>query len=163
MVTPAEPVLKQKSEDMGSLRGPRKGGAKTQQQMRPVEIIKQSAQQESPNMDPEQVVNIIGALVQRKAMQLVQIGNTVFSVMPKGGQTAEFHTFTVEDPQTLVQRFKAGANTLKQMGFKQAVTYSENPAFVKMAQQTGLPVKINQGQQTVGGQQKPVYQFMLEL
>jgi hypothetical protein len=103
------------------------------------------------------------ALVQRGAVRLVQLGNTVFSIIPKGGDTAEFHTFTIEDPQVLVERFKAGANTLKQMGFKQAVTYAESPAFVKMAQQTGLPVKISQGMQTIGGQQKPVYQFILEL
>jgi hypothetical protein len=43
------------------------------------------------------------------------------------------------------------------------VTYSESPAFVKMAKQTGLPVQISQGHQTIGGQKKPVYQFMLSL
>ena len=44
MVTPAEPVLKTKMEDMGSLRGPRKPAAP--KQMRTAEIIKQSAEKE---------------------------------------------------------------------------------------------------------------------
>ena len=161
MVTPAEPVLKTKMEDMGSIRGPRK--PKAEQQLRPTEIIKQSAAKEAPGMNPDQVLGTLNALVQKGAVKLLQIGNTVFSVMPKGGQTAEFHTFTIESPEKLVDRFKAGANSLKQMGFKQAVTYSESPAFVKMAKDTGLPVKVTKGTQTISGQQKPVYQFMLDL
>ena len=160
MVTPAEPVLKTKMEDMGSLRGPRKPAAP--KQMRTAEIIKQSAEKELGG-NADQIVNTLSQMVQQKKVQLLQIGNTVFSIIPKGGQTAEFHTFTVEDPEKLVDRFKAGANSLKEMGFKQAVTYSESPAFVKMAKQTGLPVQISQGQQTIGGQKKPVYQFMLSL
>lgn len=160
MVTPAEPVLKTKMEDMGSLRGPRKPAAP--KQMRTAEIIKKSAEKEIGG-NADQIVNTLSQMVQQKKIQLLQIGNTVFSIIPKGGQTAEFHTFTVEDPEKLVDRFKAGANSLKQMGFKQAVTYSESPAFVKMAKQTGLPVQISQGHQTIGGQKKPVYQFMLSL
>ena len=163
MVTPAEPVLKQKAQDMGSLRAPRGERPKGQKQMQTVDIIRQSAAQEVPGSDPEQIVNALGAMVQKGMVKLVQIGNTVFSILPKGGNTAEFHTFTVEDPQTLVKRYHAGANTLRQMGFKKAVTYAESPAFVKMARQTGLPVKVSQGMQTIGGQQKPVYQFMLDL
>ena len=160
MVTPAEPMLKTKMENMGSLRGPRKPVAP--KQMRTAEIIKQSAEKEIGG-NADQIVNTLSQMVQQKKVQLLQIGNTVFSIIPKGGQTAEFHTFTVEDPEKLVDRFKAGANSLKQMGFKQAVTYSESPAFVKMAKQTGLPVQISQGHQTIGGQKKPVYQFMLSL
>jgi hypothetical protein len=160
MVTPAEPVLKTKMEDMGSIRGPRKPAAP--KQMRTAEIIKQSAEKELGG-NADQIVNALSQMVQQKKVQLLQIGNTVFTIIPKGGQTAEFHTFTIEDPEKLVDRFKAGANSLKQMGFKQAVTYSESPAFVKMAKQTGLPVQISQGQQTIGGQNKPVYQFMLSL
>lgn len=166
MVTPSEPLLKQKSQDMGAVRAPSAKGAPQQkkpQQVKPIEIIQQSIAKEMPDANPEQIINTLWALVQRGAVKLVQIGNTVFSIMPKGGNTAEFHTFTIEDPQVLVSRFKAGANTLKQMGFKQAVTYAESPAFVKMAQQTGLPVKISQGSQKIGGQQKPVYQFILDL
>ena len=68
MVTPAEPVLKTKMEDMGSIRGPRK--PKAEQQLRPTEIIKQSAAKEAPGMNPDQVLGTLNALVQQGAVKL---------------------------------------------------------------------------------------------
>ena len=160
MVTPAEPVLKTKMEDMGSLRGPRKPAAK---KVTPTpDIIRQSAEKETGG-NADQIINALAALVQKGSIKLLRIGDTVFSIMPKQAGTVEFHTFTVEDPETLVKRFKAGVNSLKQMGYKKAVTYAESPAFVKIAQQSGLPVKISQGHQTISGQKKPTYQFILDL
>jgi len=162
MVTPAEPVLKGKAQDMGSLRGPRKPAAAGKQIMPTPDIIKQSIIKET-GQNPDQMLNALAALVQKGAVKLLRIGDTVFSIIPKQAGTVEFHTFTVEDPQTIVKRFKAGVNSLKQMGYKRAVTYAESPAFVKMAKDTGLPVKISQGHQTIQGQKKPVYQFILDL
>ena len=163
MVAPADPMLKGKSPDMGSLR-PKKAKAPSGQKMSSVEIIQRSAQQEMGGQgDPNQVVNGIAVLVQMGKMQLLQLGNTVLTIMPKGGGTAEIHIFTVEPPEELVKRFQTAAKSIKGMGFNRVVTYAESPAFVKMAQQTGLPVKIAQGQQTIGGQAKPTYQFVLDL
>jgi hypothetical protein len=161
MTTPAEPILKTKMEDMGSLRAPKPKTAGKQVTPTP-DIISQSIQKET-GQSPEQMIKVLAALVQKGTVKLLRIGDTVFSIMPKQAGSVEFHTFTVEDPQTLVKRFKAGVNSLKQMGYKQAVTYAESPAFVKMAKDTGLPVKISQGHQTIKGQQKPVYQFILDL
>jgi hypothetical protein len=163
MVAPSEPVLKTKMEDMGSLRGPRKSKADSSK-LNSLEIIQRSAQQEmGGKADVNQIVNGLAALIQKGAVQLLQIGNTVFTVMPKQQGTVEIHTFTVEEPQTLVKRYQSAAKSLKSMGFKRAVTYAESPAFVKIAQQTGLPVKISQGQQTISGQKRPTYQFVLDL
>jgi hypothetical protein len=161
MTTPAEPILKTKMEDMGSLRAPKPKAVGKQVTPTP-DIISQSIQKET-GQSPEQMIKVLAALVQKGTVKLLRIGDTVFSIMPKQAGSVEFHTFTVEDPQTLVKRFKAGVNSLKQMGYKQAVTYAESPAFVKMAKETGLPVKISQGHQTIQGQQKPVYQFILDL
>ena len=163
MVAPAEPTLKGKAPDMGSVRPP-KAKAKTGGKLNSLEIIQQSAQQEmGGKADVNQIIRGLEALIQQGAVQLLQLGNTVFTVMPKGGGIVEVHTFTVESPQTLVERYKAAAKALKNMGFRQAVTYAESPAFVKIAQQTGLPVRIAQGQQTISGQAKPTYQFVLDL
>ena len=166
MVTPAEPMLKTKMEDMGSLRGPRKSApkAETSNKLNALEIIKRSAEAEMKGQgNPEGIVLGISTLIKAGKIKLLQLGNTVFMIMPKQAGTAEFHTFTVEKPETLVKRFKAGAKALKQMGFKTAVTYSESLAFVRMAQQSGLPVKISKGQHTIQGQIKPTYQFILDL
>ena len=163
MVSPAEPVLKTKMPDMGGLKTKKSAKAKSNK-LNSLEIIQQSAQQEMGGKgDVNQIIRGLEALIQQGAVQLLQLGNTVFTVMPKGGGIAEVHTFTVENPQTLVERYKAAAKALKNMGFRQAVTYAESPAFVKIAQQTGLPVRIAQGQQTISGQAKPTYQFILDL
>ena len=163
MVAPAEPALKGKAPDMGSVR-PKKAKAPQSNKLNALEIIQQSAQQEMGGKgDVNQIINGLAALIQQGAMQLLQIGNTVFTIMPKGGGTAELHTFTVEAPETLVKRFQSAAKSIKSMGFNRVVTYAESPAFVKIAQQTGLPVKIAQGSQTISGQARPTYQFVLDL
>lgn len=129
----------------------------------PVEIIRASAQKEIPGSDPEQIVKQIAVLVQRKTIQLLQLGNTVFVIYPQQDGSVEFHTFTTEDPQTLAQRYKMGANSLKQMGFKKAVTYATSPAFVKIARQTGLPVQISQSMQKIGNKTRKAYRFEVNL
>ncbi|NBX51848.1 hypothetical protein EBT25_18385, partial [bacterium] len=136
MVAPAEPTLKGKAPDMGSVRPP-KAKAKTGGKLNSVEIIQRSAQQEMGGQgDVNQIVNGISVLVQMGKMQLLQLGNTVFTIMPKGGGIAEIHIFTVDKPEELVKQFKSAAKAIKNMGFRQVVTYAESPAFVKMAQQT---------------------------
>ena len=163
MVTPAEPVLKQKSEDMGSLRGPRKsagGGGK----MDAFEILKQSIPKElGPNADVNKTLNQISSLIGLKMMQLLQIGNTVFAIMPRGGGTAEVHIATVEPLQQLPDRIKVAMKSLKNMGFQRAASYVPSEGWVRVVQQTGLPVKVSKGAQKIAGQSKPMYQLMLDL
>jgi hypothetical protein len=129
----------------------------------PVEIIRASAQKEIPGSDPEALIRQVGFLVQKGIVKLLQIGNTVILISPQSNGTAEFHTFTIEDPEALVQRYKATANSLKQMGFKKAVTYATSPAFVKIAKQTGLPVQISQSMQKIGNQMRKAYKFEVNL
>jgi hypothetical protein len=132
--------------------------------MGPVEIIRQSAGKEMPpGSDVEKVIQQVAALVKKKAIQLLQIGQTVLLLKPLPDGAVEFHTFTVEPPQELVQRYKAGSNSLKQMGFKKAISYADSPAFAKIAQGTGLPVKTSQVTRMVNGQMKPFYKFELDL
>lgn len=125
--------------------------------MGPVDIIQRSAAKEGAN--PQQLIAQLGALIQRKAVQLLQLGNTVFLLRPQQGGVVELHTFTIESPEKLIQRYKASANSLKQMGFKKVITSAQSPAFVKIAKSTGLPVKVTQ----VQGPQGVTYQFELDL
>ena len=96
-------------------------------------------------------------------IQLLQIGNTVFMLKPLPDGTVEFHTFTIESIDDLVKRYQAGINTLKEMGFKKAVSYAQSPAFVKIAQQTGLPVQVSQSQTMMGDKMVPAYKFEVNL
>lgn len=113
-----------------------------QQQVSSTEIIKQSVAQEDPSANIDQVLGVIAMMMQKKEIQLLQVGNTVFMLKPLDDETVEFHTFTIEPINDLILRYRAGINTLKQMGFKKAVSYAQSPAFVKIAQQTGLPVQV---------------------
>jgi hypothetical protein len=125
--------------------------------MGPVEIIQRSAAKEGANA--QQLIAQLGALIQRKVVQLLQLGDTVFLLRPQPNGVVEFHTFTVEDPQKLIARYKAGVNSLKQMGFKKATTYAQSPAFVRIAKSTGLPIRI--GQTT--GPKGSMYTFEMDL
>lgn len=129
------------------------------------EIIEQSAKREAPGTDINKFMNTVGAMVQRKMIQLLQIGNTVFMLKPLPDQpgTVEFHTFTIESPQDLVKRYQAGINSVRQMGFKKAVSYATSPAFVKIAEQTGLPVRTSQSQTMIGGKMVPAYKFEVDV
>mgnify|MGYP003338246804 FL=1 len=125
--------------------------------MGPVEIIQQSAAKEGAN--PQQLIAQLGALIQRKAVQLLQLGDTVLLLRPQPNGVVELHTFTIESPEKLIARYKAAANSLKQMGFKKAVTSASSPAFVRIAQSTGLPVRVTQAP----GPQGTNYRFELDL
>jgi hypothetical protein len=162
----ADPMIgKAEKVQMGKIKAP-KQEAVAQPQAKPMtsdDIIRQSAQKEMPGSDVEGFMRKLVALVKTKKIQLLQIGNTVFLLQTKEPGTVEFHTFTIESPSDLVQRYKAGINSLKQMGFKKAYSYSTSPAFVKIAEQTGLPVRVTQSQQVIGDKAVPAYRFEVDI
>lgn len=165
----AEPLIPtgKKSEGEKSLKMP-KGKQESGGSMKlktSAEIIEESAKKESPGQDMTRFMQTLGYMVQTKMVQLLQIGNTVFMLkpLPQEPGTVEFHTFTIESPQDLVKRYQAGINSLKQMGFKKAVSYATSPAFVKIAEQTGLPVRVSQSQQVMGDKATPAYRFEVDI
>lgn len=158
-----DPMIgKPEKVQMGKLKMPKQAEDKL---LTSAEIIEQSAKQEAPETDMTRFMQTLGYMVERKMVQLLQIGNTVFMLkpMPEQPGTVEFHTFTIESPQDLVKRFQAGINSLKQMGFKKATSYATSPAFVKLAEQTGLPVRVTQSQQVTGGKAVPAYRFEVDI
>lgn len=156
-----DPMIgKPEKVQMGKLKMPKKAETAP---MDTVEIIRQSAKNEDPSVDVERIIQNLGYMVKTKMVQLLQIGNTVFLLKPQADGSVEFHTFTVESPSELVKRYKAGINSLKQMGFKKATSYATSPAFVKIAEQTGLPVRITQSQQIIGNKAVPAYKFEVDI
>ena len=132
-------------------------------QVSSTQIIQQSVAKEQPGADVNRIMQTIAYMMQRKMIQLLQIGNTVFLLQPKEPGNVEFHTFTIESIDDLVKRYQAGINSIKQMGFKKAVSYAQSPAFVKIAQQTGLPVQVSQSQMMMGDKMVPAYKFEVNL
>jgi len=168
MVAPSQPMIgKGKSPDSGvsAPRGPRKasagGGSPSQGKLDMIQIISASAQREAPGSDINQFLVKLSAMIQQRQIKMLQVGNTVFMVRPMPNGVAEFHTFTVEPPESLVKRFQAGSKTLKQMGFKKAVSYTDNRAFGRLAQMTGLPVKSSPVTDPATG--RPTVRYELDL
>lgn len=166
MVAPSKPLIGDKGGDkavMGAIRQKKTGKQAENVKLNMFQIIEASGRKEMPNVDPKRILSGVANIVKKKQARLVQIGNTVLLVMPQPDGSAEFHTFTVEPPETLAKRYKAAANTLKEMGFKRATSYATSPAFTKIAQDTGLPVRISQTQQMIGGKMVPAYKFEVDL
>lgn len=157
LITPKEP-----KPQIGKLSFPKQKSGEPKK-LSEIDIIRQSAQKEIPGVNPDDVIKGLYALIKTYNGKIIRMGDTVFFIKPAGNGVAEFHTFTVEPPEELVKRFKTGVNTLKQLGFKKAVSYATEPAFKKLAQSTGLPVKISQSQQMMGGKMVPAYKFELDL
>lgn len=162
MVAPAQPMIGKGQTTGGEVKAPRQPKTDNKK-LNSLQIIQASAKRElGPQMPVEQFIDKLGKMIQAKAVQLIQVGNTVFMIKPtQPVGTVEFHTFTVEPPESIVKRFQSGAKTLKQMGFKKAVSYADSPAFVKIAQMTGLPVRISQAASPQTGKQQ--YRFELDL
>jgi len=181
MVTPAEPVLKTKMEDMGSLRGPRKPAPKTtgesgpkhqpaapgsitQKRMHIIDIIKQSLQKEMPGTNPNKGIEAIGKMVQKHEAVVIQLGNTVFLLKHLKPYTVELHTMSTEPASKIIERGRTFlTKTAPEMGIKKVISFSTSPALNKMVEQLGLPVKITQSQQMVGKKMVPAYKYEIDV
>ena len=166
MVTPSQPLIGKASKDkdvMGALRQKKTGKQAENAKLNSAQIIEASIKKEAPNMDPKKVMAGLGAMAKKGMVKFVQIGNTVFSLRDVSPGIAEWHTFTVEPVPTLIKRYQAAMNTAKEMGYKKLMSYSTNPAFNKIAQETGLPVKISQSQQMVNGKMVPAYKYEIDV
>lgn len=129
------------------------------QQVSSTQIIQKSIENEDPSLDINRAMQTIAYMMQKKMIQLLQIGNTVIMLKPINDKTVEFHTFTIEPVGDLILRYRAAIISLREMGFKKAISYSESPAFVKIAQQTGLPVNVSQEKTDKG----MTYKFEVDL
>lgn len=105
----------------------------------------------------------LGLSLRNPGTKLVHLGNSVFMVTVTAPNEVEVHTFSQETPQALAQNYVNLAKFLKNIGVKVAKTYSDDPRFQKIAQMTGLPVKVAQTQKMFGKEMKPAYEYVLEL
>jgi hypothetical protein len=137
-------------------------GDKSGKQLSTLEIITQDAQRNGFN--PQQILETIAKLkISNQNIQTAKIGNTVFLLMRTPPSTVEVHTFTVDNPKTMVSHFKLLAKFLKNAGMKQGFTYSDQPMFKQLVERSGMPVKITQTTQQIGNEMKPVYMYTMDL
>jgi len=145
-------------EVLGTIEKSKGGGKKPQ--MSTVEILTEEAKR--AGVDPNQLMAKLGMMKQDPNVKTVQIGNTVFLLIQVKPETVEVHSFTAENPQGLMENFKSLTMFLKKNGMKSGYTYSDQPAFKRLAESSGLPVKVSQSVKKMGGQMKPVYMYTME-
>jgi hypothetical protein len=133
------------------------------QQKEPMQILESSLRRSLG--DEEKVGLAQGALVEMlkaPGNKLVHLGNSLFLVMVKAPGEVEVHTFSEETPQQLARNFIDLTKYLKNIDVKRAYTYSDDVRFKKIADMTGLPVKVEQSVNMVGNEMKPVYRYTME-
>lgn len=158
---------------MGAMR--RQQGAAPEKPRGSVDILRDGLMEQIGDAQQvQQTMAQLDRLAQAGLTRLVQIGNTVFLVnqydsnrqmLPQG--TAEVHLFTDEPLEVLGQRFAAVANTLRQLGYKQIVSFSPEPGITRVLQQASGPAKaqvqVRQDVQNMGGEMTPVYRIEVTL
>jgi len=138
--------------------------AKSQNKEMPIaDIVMQSIGKEYPGVDPRQYAAQLSVAEKKGIVKLLKRHNTVFVLKPMPNQMVELHTATIEQPDQVVERWQKVPNTLKLMGFKKVISYSENPSVNRLVQRTGLPIKISQSQRMMGGQMVPSFKYELDL
>jgi hypothetical protein len=164
MVTPAEPVLKQKAESIGSLKMPAQstpsGGAVDNY---PVTIIMKTLT--GQGMPVKQAQNVLGNLAkqaQKGAVKFGQIKDTVFIVTPKPDMSAEFFITSIE-PDQIPKRIVSLSKSLKEMGFRKMTTISPVGQSAELANKTGLQVKKTQTQMMSQGKMTPAFRYEVAL
>lgn len=99
----------------------------------------------------------LAGMLQDPGVKLVHFGNTVFMFILVEPQVAEVHTMSLdEDSASLAKHFVSLANFLKNIGIREAYTYSDDPRFAVVAKRTRLPIET-QTEQSEDGKTYTIY------
>ena len=133
------------------------------------DIIRRTVGEAEDRKVTRDFMNALTNNMKKGVTKLVQIGNTVFIInfLNKNGElmpskTVEFYPLSVE-PDELINRFKVFPNTLKEMGFQAAVSYTDDPDDITKIQSSGVPVSISQEMVFSEGEMTPMYRIDLRL
>jgi hypothetical protein len=114
-------------------------------------------------LDSQKILKKLAVMLQNKQKyRLVQIGNTVFFLTQQEPGVVESHIFTQDSPAKIGEAYKKIVAALKKEGMKKGYTYSDNPGFRRVAEMTGLPIKITQTTKQIGNTMKPVYMYEMD-
>ena len=94
------------------------------------------------------LINGIAKLItDNPAAKLVHLGNTVFLVMVNSPGVVEVHTMAADEQSgTLAKNFVQLTEYLRNIGVKQAYTYTDDPRFAAVAKRTRLPFETSEAQ-----------------
>jgi len=107
-------------------------------------FLKATGDQEQANG----LINGIAKLIsENPAAKLVHLGNTVFLIMVNRPGVVEVHTMAADEQSgTLAKNFVQLTDYLRNIGVKQAYTYTDDPRFAAVAKRTRLPFDTSEVQ-----------------
>lgn len=106
------------------------------------DIIK--ADVERSGGDFEKVYTMLSNAIEAGKTRIMRHGNTlmIYHIISPG--EAEVHISTTDDPKQLVEAVKQFYESLKKIGFKKAVSRTDNPQIGKLLSTAQVPVKVQQ-------------------
>ena len=172
-----EPILKgpKFTEATKSLKPPEAKPVKVGQPTEPAvrmssfEVLRSVLGEELERGEMQQFMNALTLNMKKGVTKLIQLGNTVFIVnfITKDGklmppQTVEFYPISAE-PEQLVNRLMVFPNTLKELGFKGAITYLDDPEELQQLQAAGVNMTVKQEMVFDGAEMSPMYRIEIRL
>lgn len=111
--------------------------------MTPDEILKVDLERNQPAyMDMKKVITFINYTIKNKG-KLVRQGNTLILFKKVADDTAEFHSYSADEPRIYLSNMIKFAAMLKKLGFDHAVTQFQNPKQAGLFKAAGFEAEIN--------------------
>ena len=141
------PQEKSVFEEVKKQRAP-KGKASVQ------DIIKADVERSGDNF--EKVYTMLNQAIEAGKTRIMRHNNTlmIYHIIAPG--EAEVHISTMDDPKQLVEAVKQFYEALKKIGFKKAISRTDNPQIGKMLSTAQVPVKVQQVPSQSG---KPLFEL----
>lgn len=134
------------------------------QKLNSVEVIHQAMKSQiEAGLDFEHFLKQLATLLKKPNHKLIQLNNTVFLLHKVSNSTCDVKILTIDNPQTIIESFKALMDVLKKSGIKKIRGYSESQGFVDMANQSGIPFKLGHSRKMINGKETPVFTFEAEI
>ena len=132
--------------------------------MNSLEIVKKAAyNQMGPQADIDTFLRKLAGWTKKQNNKILQVGNTVFLLTLVNPQACQVSILNADSEPNLIENIKGAVKALKNEGLKKMTGYANDQKYVQMAQKTGLPFKIQQGQGMAQGGAVPAYTFELDL
>lgn len=111
--------------------------------MTPKEILEVDVKRNQPDyMDLKKVITFINYTI-KNGGKLVRQGDTLMLFRKVSEDTAEFHSFSADEPRVYLSNMAKFAQMLKKLGFDYAITQFQNPKQAGMFRAAGFDAEIN--------------------
>ena len=132
--------------------------------MNSLEIVKKSVyEQMGTKADINTFLKKLASWTKKQNNKILQVGNTVFLLTLVNPQTCQVSILNADNEFNLIENIKGAVKALRNEGLKKITGYANDKKYLQLAQKTGLPFKVQQGQGMAQDGAVPAYTFELDL